>query len=83
MIKSSVEDLQFMLVQRHNLVRTIFLPQIFSSGQNVRCNFRLVGQFKMLVGHCPMSDRYFKAWLYACGKSKVSFIMFRFFSLFS
>ena len=53
-VKSLVEHLQFM-------VGHLILPQIFPVGQNVRCNFRLVGEFFILVGHCPMSDRYFKA----------------------
>ena len=34
----------FMIVQKHSLVRNLILPRIFSVGQNVRCIFRLVGQ---------------------------------------
>ena len=60
-VKSLVEHLQFMVGQKHNLVGHLILPQIFPVGRNVRCNFGLVGEFFILVGHCPMSDRYFKA----------------------
>ena len=42
-VKSLVEHLQFMVGQKHNLVGHLILPQIFPVGQNVRCNFRLVG----------------------------------------
>ena len=61
-IKSSLRHLQFMVGQKHNLVGHLVLPRIFPVGQNVRCVSRLVGQFLIFVGHCPMSDRYFKAW---------------------
>ena len=38
-----------------------FCLRFFPVGQNIRSVFRLVGQFLILVGHCLMSDRYFKA----------------------
>ena len=60
-IKSSLRRLQFTVGQKHNLVGHLVLPRIYPFGQNVRCAFRLVGQFLILVGHCPMSDRYFKS----------------------
>ena len=60
-IKSLVIHLQFMVGQKHNLLEHLILPRIFPVGQNVRCVFCLVGQFLILVGCCPMSDRYFKA----------------------
>ena len=53
-IKSLIGHLQFMVGQTHNLVRYLILPWAFPVGQNVWCVFRL-------VGHCPMSDSYFKA----------------------
>ena len=62
-IKSLTEHLQFMAGQKRNLVGHFILPQIFPIGQNVRCVFHLVGQFLILVGYCPMSNRYFKACL--------------------
>ena len=43
-----------MVGQRRNLVGHLFLSRIFPVGKNVRCNFRMVGQFMILVGHCPM-----------------------------
>ena len=46
-----------MVRQKLNLVEHLILPQIFSVRQNVWCAFRLI---LTLVGHCPMSDRYFK-----------------------
>ena len=52
-----------MVGQKHNLVGHLILLQIFPIEQNVRCVFRLIGQFLILVGRCPMSDRYFKAWV--------------------
>ena len=60
-INSLVGHFQFMVEQKHNLVGHLILPQIFPVGQNVRFVFCLVGQFWILVGHCPMPDRYFKA----------------------
>ena len=60
-IKNLVRHLQFMIRQKHNLLGHLILPRIFPLGQNVRCVFRLVGQFFILTGHCLMSDRYFKA----------------------
>ena len=63
-IKSFVRYLQFMVGQKHTLVGHSILLQIFPVGQNVRYVFRLVGRFSNLVGHCPMFDRYFKAWYY-------------------
>ena len=60
-INSLVGHFQFMVEQKHNLVGHLILPQIFAVGQNVRFVFCLVGQFWILVGHCPMPDRYFKA----------------------
>ena len=62
-IKSLVGHLQFMVGKNHNLVGHLILPPLFSVGQNVRCVFRLVGQILILVGHCPMSERYFKTCL--------------------
>ena len=53
--------LKFMVGQKHNLIEHSILSKIFPVGQNVRSVFRLVGQFLILVGHCLMSDRYFKA----------------------
>ena len=50
-----------MVGQKHNLVGHATLPRVFPVRQNVRSAFRLVGQVLILVGHCPMSDRYFKA----------------------
>ena len=47
--------------QEHYLFGHLVLPRVFPVGQNVRCVFILVGQFFILVGHCPMSNRYFKA----------------------
>ena len=49
-----------MVGQEHYLVGHLVLPRMFPVGQNIPCVFRLVGQFFTLVGHCPMSDRYFK-----------------------
>ena len=46
-----------MVRQKLNLVEHLILPQIFSVRQNVWCAFRLI---LTLVGHFPMSDRYFK-----------------------
>ena len=43
-----------MVGQKHNLFGHLLLPRVFLVGQNVRCVFRL-------VGHCPISDRYFTA----------------------
>ena len=60
-----------MVGKKHNLVGHVTLPRVFSVGQNVRCVFRLVGQTLILVGHCPMSDRYFKA----CSSSIVVFMI--------
>ena len=62
-VKSLVRHFQFMIGQKHNLLGHLILPRIFPVGQNVRCVFRLVGQFLILVGRCPMFDRYFKACL--------------------
>ena len=62
-IKSLVGYLQFMVEQKHNLVGHLILPRIFPVRQNVRYVFHLVGQFLILVWNCPMSDRYFKAWI--------------------
>ena len=62
-IKSLVGHLQFMVEQKPNPVEHLILPRVFPVGQNVRCVFRLVGQILILIGHCPMSDRYFKACL--------------------
>ena len=62
-IKSLVGHLQFMVEQKPNPVEHLILPRVFHVGQNVRCVFRLVGQILILIGHCPMSDRYFKACL--------------------
>ena len=56
-----VGHLQFMVGQKHNLVGHLILPLVFPIGQNVRYVFRLAGQILILVGHCPMSDRNFKA----------------------
>ena len=56
-IKSLVRHPQFMVGQKHNLPGHLILPRIFPVGQNVRCVFRLVGQFLILIGRCPMSDR--------------------------
>ena len=56
-----VGHLQFMVGQKHNLVGHAILPRVFPIGQNVRSAFRLVRQILILVGHCPMSHRYFKA----------------------
>ena len=56
-----VGHLQFMVEQKLNLVWHLILPWVFPVGQNVRCVFRLIEQILILVGHCPMSDRYFKA----------------------
>ena len=61
-IKSLVRHLHFMAGQKHSLVRYLILPQTFPVGRNVRCVFCLIGHFLILVGCCPMSDRYFKAW---------------------
>ena len=69
-IKSSLRHLQFMVRQKHNLVGHLDSPQIFPVGQNVRCVFRLVGQFLIMVGHSPMLDRYFKACILILGSSK-------------
>ena len=55
--KIFVGYLQFMVGLKHTLAGYL----IFPVGQNVRYAFRFVGQFSNLVGHCPMSDRYFKA----------------------
>ena len=60
-IKSLVRHLQSMTGQKHNLVEYLILPQVFPIGQNVWCVFCLVGQILILVGHCLISDRYFKA----------------------
>ena len=60
-IKSLVGHLQFMVGQTHNLVWNLILPRVFPVRQNAWWVFRLVGQILILVGHCPMSDRYFKA----------------------
>ena len=49
LIKSLVRHLQFIVGRKHNLVGHLILPQFFSIGQNVRCVFRLVGQFLILV----------------------------------
>ena len=38
----------------------LILPRIFPVGGNVWCVFHLVGQFLILVRHCPMFDRHFK-----------------------
>ena len=53
-----------MVEQKHDLVGYLILPWICPVGQNVGCVFRLVGQLLILVGHCPMFERYFKAWSY-------------------
>ena len=50
-----------MVGQKHTLVGHLILLLVFPVGQNIRYAFRLVGQYSNLVGHCPMSDRYFKA----------------------
>ena len=60
-IKSLVGHVQFMVAQKHNLVRHLILPRVFPIGQNVRRVFRLVRQILISVRHCPMSNRYFKA----------------------
>ena len=60
-IKSLFRHLQFMVGQKHYLLGHLIFPQIFPVGENVRCVFRLVGQFLILVGCCLMSDHYFKA----------------------
>ena len=60
-IKSLVGHVQFMVAQKHNLVRHLILPQVFPVGQNVRRVFRLVRQILISVRHDPMSNRYFKA----------------------
>ena len=52
-----------MVGQQHNMVEYSILSQIFPVEQYVRCVFRLVRQSFILVGHCPMSDRYFKTWM--------------------
>ena len=62
-IKSLVGHLQFMVEQKHNVVGHLVLTRVLPVGQNVRCVFCLVGQILILVGHCPMSDHYFKACL--------------------
>ena len=49
LIKSLVRHLQFMVGRKHNLVGHLILPQFFPIRQNVRCVFRLVGQFLILV----------------------------------
>ena len=67
-IKSSLRHLQFMVRQKYNLLGHLVLPRIFPVGQNIRCVLRFVGQFFILVGHCPMSDRYFKVWKVFLGK---------------
>ena len=59
-IKSLVEHLQFMVRQTHNLVRHLILSWVFPIGQNVQCDFYLVGQILILVRHCPYSDCYYK-----------------------
>ena len=51
-----------MVGQTHNLVGDLILPRVFPVGKNVWYVFRLIEQILILVGHCPMSDRYFKAW---------------------
>ena len=60
-IKSLVGHVQFMVAQKHNLVRHLILPRVFPVGQNVRRVFRLVRQILISVRHDPMSNRYFKA----------------------
>ena len=44
-----------MIGEKHNLIG----PAVFPVGQNVQCVFCLVGKILILVGHCPISDRYF------------------------
>ena len=63
-IKSLAGHFQFMVAQKHNTVRNLISPRVFPDGQNVRCVFPLVWQFLISVEHCPMSDRYFKAWIW-------------------
>ena len=48
-----------------NLSWVIFLPTVSSYimiGHYVRPNWKMLGQTPILVGKCPMSDRYFKHW---------------------
>ena len=59
-IKSLVGLLQFMVGQKHNLVRHLSLPQNFPVEQNVWCAFHLFGQFFNLAGDCPMSNCYLR-----------------------
>ena len=59
-VKTNNLELYFRKVFRYNtLAGHLILLRIFPVGQNVQYVFRLVGQFSNLVGHCPMSDRYF------------------------
>ena len=60
-IKSLVGHVQFMVAQKHNLVRHLILPRVFPVRQNVRRVFRLVRQILISVRHGPMSNCYFKA----------------------
>ena len=61
-IKGLVGHLQLMVRQKHNLIRHLILPPVFPFGQKILCVFRSVGQILILVGHCPISDGYFRAW---------------------
>ena len=61
-IKSLVRYLQFRVEQKHNLIGHLILSRVFPIRQNVRYVFHLVGQFFILVWHCPMSNHYFKTW---------------------
>ena len=61
-IKSLASHLQFVVGQKHNVVGHLILPRVFPVGQNIQCVFRLVVQILFLVGHSPISDRYFKIW---------------------
>ena len=51
-VKSLVGHLQFMIGQKHNLVRHLILPQVFAVGQNVWSVFCLVGLILILVRNC-------------------------------
>ena len=58
-IKNLVGHLQFIVRQKHNLVRYLILPQIFPVRQNIQFVFHLVC-FSFF--HCVMSDCCFKSW---------------------
>ena len=69
-IKSLVGYIKFVVGQKHDLVGHLILPRVFPVRQNVWCVFRLVGQILILVGHCLMSDCYFKTCLLWSGTSR-------------